>query len=151
MILPLAAPPALQPDGTRRMSTSWSTAMRSFVAAITTYADVPVTLLPQPETLQALAVSPRGEDRDAVAGLSRGATGRLTLAAPYVRLNEPAYAGELASEEAAQRRHGADVVGPLLTTPPDVSTAVVDDGLDDASAIAWPTRWRSGWSCAKPP
>jgi hypothetical protein len=133
LTLPLAAPPALQADGTRRVPASWSTALRALVGAVETYGDVPITLLPQPETVQALALSERDEDRTAAGALNQAVGGRLLLAAPYVRLTEPAYTG-LESEEAAQRRHGVDVLTPIIGRAPDQATAVVDDGLDDGTA-----------------
>ncbi|MBA3654375.1 MAG: hypothetical protein H0W70_09300 [Actinobacteria bacterium] len=134
MILPLAAPPALQRDGSRRLTNAWSSALRALVAGLGSYQDVPVTVLPQPETLQALALSPRSEDRDAIAALTGAIGGRLTLASPYVRLNEPAYANGLEGEETAQRRRGRDVAAAVLGAPPDGGTAVIDDSLDDATA-----------------
>lgn len=133
LILPLAAPPAHKPDGTRELGTGWSSALRALVAAVEAYQDLPMTLVPQPETLQSMATSSRPEDREAAVAFANGAGGRLVLAAPYVRLSEPAYANDFASEEAAQRRHGIDVVGPLMNAPPDVTTAVIDGPLDDGA------------------
>jgi hypothetical protein len=134
LVLPIAASPALQRDGTRKLSAADAISARSIVAAIETYGEVPLTVLPQPETLQALALSGRSEDREAATALPTAAGSRMILAAPYVRLNEPAYAGDLATEELAQRRRGIDVVTQLLGRAPESATAVVDDGLDDATA-----------------
>ena len=134
VVLPIAAPPALQKDGSRRVTAAWSSATRAIVDATQAYADVPVTLVPQPETLQALAASGRPEDRETVAGVGRLAETHQILAAPYVRLAEPAYAGGFESEETAQRRRGAEVVTQLLGVAPTAATVVVDDGLDDAAA-----------------
>jgi hypothetical protein len=134
LVLPLAAPPAIQSDGARRLPAAWSGALRALVGAAETYGDVPITLVPQPETMQGLAASTRAEDRDTLAGLARAATTRQVLGAPYVRLSEPAYAGGLESEEAAQRRHGVAVATQLLEKAPDVATALVEDGLDETTA-----------------
>jgi len=133
LILPLAAPPTLQADGARRMTAAWSTSLRAVTATAETYADVPVTLLPQPETVQALALSDRPEDANTVAALVRATATRQILAGPYVRLAEPAFASGFESEEATQRTHGLAVLTSVLGTPPDTGIAVVDDGLDDAT------------------
>ncbi len=134
LVLPVAAPPAIQVDGSRKVSTAWSAGLRALLAAAETYADVPITLVPQPETIQALAASTRSEDRETVEALARAATTRQVLAAPYVRLAEPAYAGGFEAEEAAQRRHGSAVTTQLLGKAPDAATALVDSPLDDATA-----------------
>src|SRR5207237_10903113 len=73
LVLPLTAPPALQPRGDRKLTVAWSASLRSLIAAVATYGDVPLTLVPQAETLQALALSPRAADRDPALAFPRPA------------------------------------------------------------------------------
>lgn len=134
-VLPAAAPLALQPDGTRKTKSNDVAALDALSAALDSHADIPVTMLPRPETLQALSLSPRSTDRDAYVALSRTLAARLTLAGPYVRLSEAGYANAgLESEDQAQRRHGVEVDTALLGRAPSSDTAVVEDGVDDATA-----------------
>jgi hypothetical protein len=134
LVLPMSAPLAMQPDGSRRTNPLYVSSLAAEAGAIDGRADVPVTLLPRPETLQSLSTSDRAADRDALVALGRTAAGRLVLGAPYVRLNETAYAAGLDSEETAQRRHGVDVASALLGVTPYTATAVIEDGADDMAA-----------------
>jgi hypothetical protein len=134
VVLPVTAPLALQADGSRRLNALYTASLAAMAPALDARADVPLTLLPRPETLEALSLSPKPADRDVLAALSRTMAARLVLGAPYVRINETSYASGLESEEQAQRRHGIAVANALLGRPVYTSTAVVEDGVDNASA-----------------
>lgn len=99
------------------------------------FAGVPFTLVPTPETLDALARSRREADRAALAALRRAAAGRQVLARPYVPVDAAALVrGGLGSLLVAEAHTGAAVIAQTLGTQPDTGTWLADGGIDPLSA-----------------
>lgn len=133
LVVPLHGPPALQPDGTRSLAHEEVGRLHGIAAALEAHPDVPLTIKPTPETLQALATA-NGQGREAVDALRRAVTGRQVAASTYVPVSLPQLAGDqLAEEAAAQQDRGTAVVDEVLGVKPDARTAVVEDGLDDSA------------------
>ena len=132
-VAPVHAPPSLQPGGTRRLSDTSSAGLAALASALDRYSTVPLTLRPTPETLQALAASPRPADTETVRSLTRAAQLHQLLPGTYVPVSPPVYGIDDQSELAAQLDHGTDVINDVLKVRPETRTQVNDDGLDDAS------------------
>jgi hypothetical protein len=132
LVVPVHAPPALLPDRAGRAVTDGELSrLAGVAAAVEAHPDVPVTLKPTPETLQALAADDRG--RETVEALERSLPGRQVAGSTYVPVSPPMFADDdLAAEAAAQQDRGAAVLDELLGVKPDARTALVDD-LDDPS------------------
>ncbi len=101
----VGAPPALQPDASVVLDDSDRAALASTAAALQD--DVPLTVVPRPETLDALAsLEPRILDQ-----LADVPAGRQVVASPYVDIDTEALLGAgLAEVVDAQRAQGASVV-----------------------------------------
>lgn len=84
LVLPVHAALALQPDGTRSLNRRDADAVGALARSLEAQPGVPVTLVPTPETLDALDASTRPEDRETLAALRRGLAGRQVVASPYV-------------------------------------------------------------------
>ena len=132
MVLPLHAPPALRPDGVRELADPDRDRLTGLVAAVAARPDIPLTLKPTPETLQALASSDDEAARDAVAALARATAGRQVVGATYVPVTPTALAG-LRSEATAQLERGSQVLDQLLSAEPDPNLAVVEEHIDGAA------------------
>jgi hypothetical protein len=99
------------------------------------FAAVPFTLVPTPETLDALARSRREGDRAVLDALRRAAAGRQVLARPYVPVDAAALVrGGLDALLTDAIRTGAAVTGKVLGTRPDTRTWFADGGIDPPSA-----------------
>jgi len=126
-IIPLAAPPALQPDGERRLDPAATTRITGVAQALVAQPTVPLTLRPNPETVQAL-------DADTVELLKDAVSQRQVLAGPYVPVQPGAYGGAGSeSEFAAQLDHGADVLADVLDVRTDTRTWATDERIDEAA------------------
>ena len=132
-VAPVHAPPALEASGTRRMSDASSAGLAALAGALDHYQTLAFTLHPNPETLAALAASPRPADADTLKAFVRSAQVHQVLAGTFVPVSPPAYGADDQSELAAQLDHGTDVIGDVLKVRPETRTLVNDDGLDDAS------------------
>lgn len=100
VLLDVAAPPSLQPDGSRRIADDELAALGRVGALLAEHPDLDLTVAAVPDTLDALATIPDDEGATVLGQL----TGRDVLAAPYVRL-----------PIAALLRHDLDgLVAPLL-------------------------------------
>jgi hypothetical protein len=124
-VQPVEAPPALQPDGKLDLGADGE-ALEALATALAR-SDVPVTLAPAPETLDALA----DERPAALTALRRAARGRTVLARPYVDVDvEELVATDVASEiPAAVNRGRAAIVTRLPGVDVDNRTWWVDDRL----------------------
>ena len=132
LVLPVHAPPALQPDGSRRLSAGAAGSLAELARALEAHPAVPLTIAPTPETLEALASSQRAGDGETLAALRRGAAGRQTTPAPYVSISLPAMlAAGLAGEAAAQMDRGSETIERTLGARPDTRTWVAGDRLDE--------------------
>ncbi|MDQ1436436.1 MAG: hypothetical protein QOK43_65 [Acidimicrobiaceae bacterium] len=133
-VVPFSASPALQSDGTRRVGPVPSSRLAVLAQALDAHPDVPVTLQPTPETVEALAASTKEADRNTVAVLARAAASRQIVGGPYVPVQAGAFAaagGE--AEFAAQLDRGGDVLARVLNVRPDPRTWVADERLDEAA------------------
>ncbi len=121
----LAAPIALQPDGSVDLDDDAEADLGIVIAALGE-SDVPLTMDPKPETLDALAaVRP-----DLLAALAAGLDGRQVLSGPYVDVAAAdLLATGLATVVDAERALGAAVVEATLS-PPDTTTWVSDEPVD---------------------
>lgn len=119
LIVPLQAPVALQPDGTRELAGGARRDLEARLQALARH-DTPLTIVPTPETLDALAaVDPGG------AGMLLGATttGRELVATPYVDLDLAAWWNDgLRSELIDQLDAGATHIDTLTGSTPGRAT-----------------------------
>ncbi|MCU1451702.1 MAG: hypothetical protein JWP02_3872 [Acidimicrobiales bacterium] len=129
-VLPVHAPPAIRPDGTRRLTNVRDilTLGQVLEAAPT----VPVTVAPTPETVQALATTSDGSA--ALAALRRGLSRRQVVTGAYVPTNLPALiAGDGGGEADAEIQRGGERLTESLRVPVDSAAWVSEEPLDDAS------------------
>ncbi len=124
-VQPVAAPPALQPDGTTAFDDPAEEALATVTAAVGT-AEAPLTMVPRPETLDALAVAAP----DVLEQLAAAATAGQVVAGPYVEIDTAALlASEAGDVVDAQRDRGAAVVERLVGRA-DRQTWVSQEPLD---------------------
>lgn len=136
LVLPVHAPPALRPDGTRTLASRTATALGALASSLEAYPNVPLTLLPTPETLVSLDTSARPRDRETVAALARATTDRQVAGGTYVPVSLSSFAASgLASEAAIQLDRGSQAIEQTLGTRPDLRTWVADEGLDERAAL----------------
>lgn len=136
LVLPVHAPPALRPDGTRDLPRRVAVGLADLAASMEAYPGVALTLLPTPETLVSLDTSERAEDRETLAALARSTPARQVAAGTYVPVSLPSFAASgLASEAAVQLDRGSEVIERTLGTRPDLRTWVAEDGLDERGAL----------------
>ena len=108
--------------------------LEGLVGAVTASPPVPVTLAPDPATLDELVVSGHGHTASEVAGLS-GSSARQTLAGPFVPVDAGALVGAgLPGELSAQLHRGSDVLGaPAFGVHASKGTWVARTALDQAA------------------
>ena len=133
-IVPVHAPPALQPDGTHRLPDDASDRLGRLAGSLERHAPVPLTVAPTPETLQALAESDRPVDQETLARLARNTSGegRQVLGGTYVPVALASMAGAMEDEATAQLARGNEIVANRLRTRPDRRTQIVQPPLTDA-------------------
>lgn len=131
-VVPLHAPPATRPDGSTELDPAVADHLGALARALEARSDVPLVLRPTPETLDALASSPREVDRGTVFALARARRDHQLLADHYVATSIPGLldAG-LDGEIAAQLRRGADVVARAFGVPADDRTWVAEEPVDE--------------------
>jgi hypothetical protein len=106
LVLPLHADPAFGPDGGAVLSDRARHLVEVRTGLLERYADVPLSVAPTPETLEALAA----EDEDLLADVRSALADRHVIAGPYVRIDLAAFAaddnltGPLTEQFAAGRR-----------------------------------------------
>ena len=133
LVLPVHAPPTVQPDGRRALSPESAASLAALSRSLTANPNVALTVAPTPETLQGLASSPRDTDRQTLRDLARGVAGRQVAAGTYVPIALPAFsAAGLDGEAVAQLDHGNEVVSRTLGVRPDPGTWLADGRLDEA-------------------
>jgi hypothetical protein len=132
MVLPVHAPPSLQPDGSRPLPDGdVLTAMTQGVEAVRA---TPFTLAPTPETVTALAASNDARAKSLLSSVKAAATERPVLAGPYVPANLAGLMGAgLDGEAAGQLTRGAAALTDQLGAHLDTHTWLADDALDIAS------------------
>jgi hypothetical protein len=129
LVIPVHAPPALQPDGDRELPDGdVLTAMTQGVEAVRS---TPFTLAPTPETVAALAASTDAKAKALLASLRAAATERSTLTASFVPANLAALMGAgLDGEVAGQIGRGSAVLAETLGGRLDGRTWLVEEALD---------------------
>jgi hypothetical protein len=108
--------------------------LEGLLGALSAAPAVPVTLAPDPATLDELVVSGHGHTASEVAALS-GSPARQTVAGPFVPVDAGALVGAgLPGELTAQRRRGGDVLGaPGIGVHATRGTWVARTALDQAA------------------
>jgi hypothetical protein len=132
-ILPAHAPPALAPDGHRNLPSDQSRELSELAGSLGRHETVPVTLEPTPETMQALAGSPRVTDHQTLAGLTTVAADptQQVLTGPYVPVSPPGLAEVgLPDQAAAQLARGAQVLSATLHAQASPHTLAIDNAID---------------------
>jgi Family of unknown function (DUF6049) len=133
LTLPFRATPSLAPDGTSQMSQGTEAALGVVADALDGHRDVPLTLVPTPETVDALA---GGTDTQAdILDTVRSAVeDRQVLGRPYVDLELPAWvAAGLGPEVGAELTRGTDVVADQLAVRPDARTWIAGPTVTPAA------------------
>lgn len=134
LVLPVHAPPALQPDGKRSLGAEEADALGQLAGAIKAYPLVPLTLLPTPETLEGLEASLRDEDPETLADLAVSTDGRQVVGGTYVPLDMRDLA-RLGTERVAQLDRGTRTIERTLATRADTRTWVAAEPLDEDAAL----------------
>jgi Family of unknown function (DUF6049) len=134
VVVDVAAPPALQPDGTVAAPDGALARTRERAELLAETPQVPLTTAPRPETLEGLALA-GDAGLAAVDALRAGIAGRPVLARPYVDVDLAALqrAG-LIGEANAQADTGANVIRERLGVEPSGGTWLTDEALGDQSA-----------------
>ena len=129
LVLPVHTAPTLRADGTRRLGDADRDRLAALAATLEAHPDVPLSVQPTPETLQALA---EGDDRDreTLTALTRVVERQQVLAQTYVPTTTGAFVdADLLDEAAAQLERGRQVVEDTLDRAPDGTVAVADEAL----------------------
>lgn len=129
LVVPLAAPLALRPDGTTVVDDDDRIALAATIDALASQPDVPLVLAPRPETLDSLATDPEGVD--VLTRLADALEGRQVLDLPYVEADPGSWwdAG-LDREYTDLLDTGAAAVTLHLGVPPDRGTVLVGPTTD---------------------
>jgi len=161
VIVDVGGPPILQPDGTAPPASTTIQRAQERADLLAAAPNVPLTLAPQPETLDGL-VDSGGAGAAAVAALVRASGDRQVLARPYTDVDlEALRESGLLAEASDQDRAGADVVRHLFRREPvpriwlsaptlgdDAANQVVAFGFDRAivppSAVEEQSRGEAG-------
>ncbi|HEX4538797.1 MAG TPA: DUF6049 family protein [Acidimicrobiales bacterium] len=134
-IQPAHAPPALAPDGHRSLPPEQSRQLSELAGSLARHETVPVTLAPTPETMQALAESPRPADHQTLATFNAVAADPLqqVLTGPYVPVSLSGLSDVgLADQATAQVARGSQVLGTTLHAPSNPHTLVTVGPIDQA-------------------
>jgi hypothetical protein len=135
LVLPVHAPPAVQPDGRVAIDDERAEQLAELARSLTGHPDVGFTLAPTPETIEALATSPRNEDRQTAAGLVSALGARQLLGGPWVPADLTALldAG-LEPEAAGLLNRGIQTLRTQFPgVEPTTATRLVDERLTDAA------------------
>jgi Family of unknown function (DUF6049) len=145
VIVDVGGPPILQPDGAVRPASATIERARERAAMLAAAGNVPVTLAPQPETLQGL-IDSGGPEAAAVAALVKANGSRPVLARPYTDVDlEALQESRLLEEADEQLDAGAGALRTIFRRNPvpgvwlsgstlgdDAASQAVDLGLDRA-------------------
>jgi hypothetical protein len=117
VVMELGGPPGLRPDGTVRPDNATASHLNGRIGALDQAPEVPLTVAPVPETLDALEGG--GDPGRATLERLRGAIGdRDVLSRPYVDLDlDSLAAGGLLAQTAPQAMAGAQVLRERLHEP----------------------------------
>lgn len=136
LVLPIHAPPALQPDGKRKLSPQAAAGLAELASAVQAYPLVPLNFLPTPETLDALETSATDIDRETVAKLAKGTAGRQIIGGTYVPVDlRDLVDRRLDTERAAQLDQGNQAIERTLGARADTRTWVAAEPLDEQAVV----------------
>jgi hypothetical protein len=135
LILPVHAPPAVQPDGRTAIDDERAEELAELARSLATHPDTGFTLAPTPETVEALAASPRNEDRQTAAGLVASLGSRQLLGGPWVPADLTALLdADLEPEAAGLLTRGTQTLRTVFPgVEPTTSIRIVDERLDEAA------------------
>jgi hypothetical protein len=135
LVLPVHAPPAVQPTGDVAIDDERAEELAELAVTLEDHADVGLTLAPTPETVEALAGSPRNQDRQTMATFAGALGNRELLGGPWVPTNLTAILeGGLEETSAGLLTRGTQALRTQFSgAEPVTSTRVVDERLTDAS------------------
>lgn len=136
-VLGLETPiPATAPDGSFELSEAALADGGALADLLEGAPDLPLTLAPTPETVEALSRDPAG--RADLVRIANDLAGRQLIDRPYVDVPFPAWVAEgMDAEIDRQRQRGSDVLRRALS-PPDSSTWLATSGLTpEAGADLW--------------
>jgi hypothetical protein len=132
-VVPVSAPTALRSDGSAELDTASARQITEATEALNAHPDVPVSLVPTPETVDGL--EPAGHD-DLESALAEAATGREVLASTYVPLDAASWnALDGPVTIGSQLDAGEDALTARLGVPADRSTGLLSP-LVDPPALA---------------
>jgi hypothetical protein len=128
----IGARPALQPDGSYRLSSRQVEGDAQLVSALAAAPDTPATLDVTPETLDALSSEPAEGAPDILDLLRVAASRRAVMSHPYVDVSPDVLAASGLSDELAQQLdRGRAVLGNMLGVEPSGTTWRAGPDLDD--------------------
>lgn len=133
LVLPIARPPGLQPDGTVRFADNAAASFTALSAAISA-APGGLVLDPTPETLAALARSQNPDERAALGALRAAVANRPVVGTePFVPVARAAYTG-VAGLEALRTllERGRAVTEEAFDSPTDAGVTVLTAGIDES-------------------
>jgi hypothetical protein len=135
VVVPFAVPQALRPDGTRPLAAVELDRLASLVKALTDHSEVPITVAPSPETLDALAVTDGGTELLEV--LAGSLADRAVAPSPWARIDfGDWFASSLDTEVDRQLVAGTLSIEGRLGVSPDGSPWLVDESVDDLALAA---------------
>ncbi|MFL6204260.1 MAG: DUF6049 family protein [Acidimicrobiales bacterium] len=140
MVAELAAPLALQPDGSTDLARGDVDALGALVEGLAGAPTVPASLAVRPETVEALLGSGEARDRELVEEMRSVASGRTVLDEPYVPLDLDSLArAQLIGELDPQLERGRAVLADALGVEPDGSVRLADPtlGADGLRTLAF--------------
>jgi hypothetical protein len=137
MVFDIHAPPSVTPDGTSHIRDADLDRIGSLVEALRTHPGSRVTLVPTPETIEALAREP-GRPRELLARLQELLPGNQVVARPYVDVPVSAWidAG-MGDELNLQRDRGYAVLTEHLKQPDRTTWVATPDLTAEAAAQLW--------------
>jgi hypothetical protein len=141
VIMEIGAAPGLKPDGSVELSDEELEQIGTRAAALLSVPDLPVSVAPVPETLDALAHS--DPQPGVLADLDTVLTGREVLARPYVDLDLEASAhGGFVSEATSSLEAGREVLRSRYgsTLEPTTDVWLTDDTVSAREAAIWRDR-----------
>ncbi|HVM09919.1 MAG TPA: DUF6049 family protein [Acidimicrobiales bacterium] len=134
LVVPVHAAPAVRPDGTVELDPERADAIAEVASVLSRWSDIPVTLAPTPETLEALLMSTRAADRDTAIALARASIARQVAPSTYVPTDLSAIvAADLNDELDAQLARGTKTIRDVMGVPPAEDLRLVDERLTDAA------------------
>jgi hypothetical protein len=132
LAIPIHAPPAVQPAGSRRGRGVETIA--AVAGALDAAPGVSAVLVPTPETLQSVAANPEPAGQAALSTLRRVIERRQLVSGTYVPVSLSGLVDNgLAVEANVQVLHGRDVTNQVLHATVDATSWLADETIDDST------------------